>query len=411
MKKLRRPADELLLILSERLNPIIDNLTKPYQGGLRNSGIQYFADKSTGTWVDLLHAQNIIKDMDSFKNRGVQYNPALQRFQNYSPNDPHYLLKILQMYNIRGLEKGFFKSINPNISKHSSSLLTLRNHHCNFEPQAADEVLRGLNHAIELLEIFGDHEGVAMVRNVLDTYSSELGIESSVAYQKPQLSAEVQDALRQEAIKHHSGSGTVNTPDGAESKRIFSGSIKSLKDALHDNSPTPIEALQYEPWVVEVVGAPEHLERIRAAANSARVRGIIQEIVGFEGPISMDRLIRLTAYGFGIVRLTSRFTAKIKHQIYRTDEIYIDADKFVWGSLEEYENYNSFRQDLTDYMRAIIDISPKEIANAFLYAESLNTNEQELTRTVLTYFNRTRQTKAVTGQLNAAQLYLAGSEV
>lgn len=413
MTNLRRPADDLLAILSDRLYIIIDTLTKDRHSVLKDTEIKRFQEKATGTWVDLLHAQDIVQDMHKYGFDTGNYNPDLQRFARYSPKDPLYLLKILKMHNIAGLAKGFFKSISPNIPKHSLSLLTLRNHHCHFEPQTADEILRGIDHAIELLEAFGDREGADAVRDLISKYHKELEIDVEVGYQKPTLAPDVVKALATEQkateyineYQQTQQNSHINDENAGATNPTTSPSLETLDEMMKSQASGVVTALDYEPWEVEAVGIPDHLERIKAKGHATRVRGIIQEIVEAEGPISLERLTKLTAYGFGIGRVTQKMGKRIKHQISQTDEIYIDADKFVWPSKEDCETYTSFRQDPPGYMRDIKDISPREIANAYSYAESHNPHDQDLTRTVLTYFNRVRQTKAVTTQLSAAENY------
>lgn len=398
---LRRPADDLFMLLSKHLDAAISKLTRPFVNVLTNSGVQSICEKATGTWVDFLHAQDIVRTMVDLENRGISFNPEKQRFERYSTQDPHYQLKLLKMSRIGGLEPNFFKNINHTIPNLSRSLSTLRNDHCHFQNYEADQVLRAIDNAKQLLTALGDTEGAQRVDQLFTTYSTELGLSNPNEYIRPKLAPDVEKELAKEEEKAHTKEATKPASDApsptAEPK------AKQLNEMLEDAKAGIIEIEDYRPWAVEPLGEPDHLNRLRARGHASRVRGAITEIVEAEAPISLDRLIRLTAYAFGIARLNKTMRDRIKRQILATEEIYIDDNKFVWISEENYTTYTIFRTDPDGYQRDINDISPRELANAIRYYRS-NTPKPhaEEHRGVMVYFNRVRITSAVQKQIQAA---------
>ncbi|MGV3245639.1 DUF3320 domain-containing protein [Rothia sp. 11254D007CT] len=405
---LRRPADDLLALLSQRLNEVISKLTQPYSGVLKNSGVKIFEEKATGTWVDLLHAQDIVESMKAASDKKFQFDPNRQTFKRYSPADPQYQLKILKMHNAGSLQKGFFKNINSRIPDLGISLGRMRNNHCHFEEHSAEDIKRALDNARELLTALNDPQGAQQVEELFTTYATDLGLTNPADYQKPKLPPEVEAELAKEAQQAHTDEARTlqEKPQSAADKPIPKSEPRAQKlDDIIAAAGT-IDAELYEPWQVESLGQPDHLERIRARGHAARVRSVIAEITEHEAPISMDRLTRLTAYAFGIARINSTMRKRIRHQISATEELFIDDHKFVWPDTETYATYSAFRYDPEGYQRPITDISPRELANAIRYHRTTHTttpgSEDEI-RAVMTYYNRTRLTSAVQQQIHTAR--------
>lgn len=414
---LRRPADDLLVLLSDRLNAKITELTEPYSDILTQAAqvIPEIKERITGTWVDLLHAQDVADEVN--RGRANTFASALANhyFKTYAPVDPHYQLKILHMKEVKNLGINFFGNINPKIPGLSVPLYEFRNRHCHYAPHEPEDVQRAFRKAAQLLEALGDEQGKVQALTLMDRYAPTFGLESSADYTEPQLSHEVQLALAKDR--------QAAEPEAIQQKESLDLTKQNtqLNQTNHqkDTEGRTVEQFHvgaqiseqvYYPWEVEALGTPEVFESIRTARNYTKIRNAIKEIVELEGPISLERLQKLVAYSFGLAKTNVKVRRQIAHQATKVDDIFIDKFKFIWPTPEDFENYSSYRTDSAGYQRAIKDISPYELANIYRVIEGNKKNQEERDRAVLQILNRKRLTAAVQSQLALAQQVLATSK-
>lgn len=414
---LRRPADDLLVLLSDRLNAKITELTEPYTDILTRAAqiVPSIKERITGTWVDLLHAQDVADEV----NRGMAstFASALAHhyFKTYTPVDPHYQLKILHMKEIKNLGVNFFGNVNPKIPGLSIPLYEFRNRHCHFAPHEPEDVQRAFRKAAQLLEALGDDQGKVQALALMDHYTPIFGLESSTDYTEPQLSYEVQLALAKEKHAAEPEAGQLKEPLHLTEQHSQQNQTNHLKatdsgtiEQFHEGAQ--ISEQVYHPWEVEALGTPEVFESVRSARNYTKIRNAIKEIVEFEGPISLERLQRLVAYSFGLAKTSAKVRRQIAHQVTKVDDIFMDEFKFIWPTPDDFENFSSYRTDPSGYQRAIKDISPYELANIYSIIEGHKTTQEERDRAVLQILDRKRLTSATQAQLALAQQVLANSK-
>ena len=99
-----------------------------------------------------------------------------------------------------------------------------------------------------------------------------------------------------------------------------------------DASATPTigdQRIEYEPWRKVGRGDRELLDRLNVRSVQQMVEEVAGEIVDFEGPIAMDRLLGLIGNEFGMTRLHERRRKSLLRRV-RATELVVDGDGFVW---------------------------------------------------------------------------------
>jgi hypothetical protein len=95
------------------------------------------------------------------------------------------------------------------------------------------------------------------------------------------------------------------------------------------------------------------------------VRDALQEVIEFEGPIEIDRLIRLVHKRFGMDRVREGrrhlMARHIPTGIVRTE---FDGTTFLWPSHQHPDSWRGFRWIRTSNDRKFAEIAPEEVANA-----------------------------------------------
>jgi hypothetical protein len=160
----------------------------------------------------------------------------------------------------------------------------------------------------------------------------------------------------------------------------------------------------FEPWIPVVVGDVDMLDNVARKANKDRLRATATEIVEFEGPIHIDRLITLVAASFEVPRLTVKRRQKVARQV-RQLGLHLDEDLFLWPSSIDRDAWTEFRPNASTTNREFLHVSPVEIANAtrFIEKRSPALTSDELDVDTLRTFGRKRRTKAVTAHLDSAR--------
>ena len=173
-----------------------------------------------------------------------------------------------------------------------------------------------------------------------------------------------------------------------------------------DASATPTigdQRIEYEPWRKVGRGDRELLDRLNVRSVQQMVEEVAGEIVDFEGPIAMDRLLGLIGNEFGMTRLHERRRKSLMRRV-RATGLVVDGDGFVWPESIDPESWAEFRPNGPDVERAIVDVSPVEIRNAarVLLTSDPSLEGEELERKVLATFGRSRMTKVTAKHLRDA---------
>lgn len=241
------------------------------------------------------------------------------------------------------------------------------------------EAWRASDHCVRLLEALGDADGLVdatrIRHEIFEIYAREQG------------TAPVPPRVESEEIANSKPSGEVNGATGGEG--VVYG----------DEEEIP------ETWPGGLVGGREVLETIARKESKAQVHSLAEEIVDYEWPISMERLARRIAAGFGVRHLHARMNGKIERQI-RNSEVTIDDDGYVWPPDVDPDGWRGVRRP--DGERDFLEISPREIANVMrrFQAESPQIDASALEARTLQAYERTRFTKGVRRQFDLAWAHL-----
>ncbi len=251
--------------------------------------------------------------------------------------------------------------------------------------------------SLRLLTQFGDEAGLPPVTDLhkaaFEALVRESGIES---HARP--TSELDDPS---VVEPESKQETVAEPHEDEL-------VEPDQQVLERDDPETTPTIgstrpAYDPWVPVRLGDPEVLDSVARKANKDRVRAAATEIVEFEGPIHMDRLIVLIAHSFDVPRLTTKRWQKVERQV-RQLGLHLDADKFLWPSNLDPKTWTEFRPNDSDAGREFLHISPVEIANArcLIRRRSPELNLEGLDVATLRTFGRKRRTRSVTTHLARA---------
>jgi hypothetical protein len=156
------------------------------------------------------------------------------------------------------------------------------------------------------------------------------------------------------------------------------------------------------------------LDRLPAPASAQRVYAAMISAIEAEGPIALDRLIRLVAAGFGLHRVVAARHSAILAVLpggLTTDPA---ALEFVWPPSLDPLTWNGFRRTPDGAERPLEQISPREIGNAMvaLSGAAAGMTEDQLWAGTLEVFGfRRRSTGQVTRLAAALELVLAAGRL
>lgn len=184
---------------------------------------------------------------------------------------------------------------------------------------------------------------------------------------------------------------------------------ESSSDGLEDSSVEP-EAMMltttatllgnqrpgFEPWTVVPVGTVDVLDDLPKKLAKEKLRAVALEIVSFEGPIHLDRLVDLCAQSFGLYRVHESRAKKMRYQIQQAG-VLVDDDRFVWPTDMEPGGWEQFRPNDSSVTRAFEHISPVELANAgrLILSTHPELTEDDFEAKLLQTFGRKRRTAGV----------------
>lgn len=249
--------------------------------------------------------------------------------------------------------------------------------------QSADWIgaFRAADYAVRLLDHFEDREGSAQVSAIRDEALLEVVKESGFAPLSP-------------AVESLSRVVEKSSDDDGDD-----GPVEPAPEVLARDSSehTPImgaSRFRYEAWSPVVVGDYELLKELPKKKAKELVRAVATEIVEFEGPIHVDRLIQLIVASFDVSRLGEKRKAQILNQIKATG-LEIDPSKFVWPESIDSRTWNEFRPNDSVENRSFLHISPVEIRNAarFIKNRRDTISSDELKAEVLRTFGKKKLTR------------------
>jgi hypothetical protein len=177
--------------------------------------------------------------------------------------------------------------------------------------------------------------------------------------------------------------------------------------------PSPGETA-FIPWVSGVLGPKEVLDRLPAPVSVQHVYAAMISAIESEGPIQLDRLVRLVAAGFGLHRVVAARHETILAVLpagLATDPA---APEFAWPPSLDPLTWQGFRPTPDGVERSLEQVSPREIGNAMvaLCGAAAGMTEDQLWAGTLEVFGFSRRSAGQMTRLEAAlELILASGRL
>lgn len=352
-----------LQFLAERLDPIIQERLEPDLGGLE--------------WTVVL------TEMDRAKGRTPR---------NYWRTDLQSQLRILTE---RLGSLGFpFDDHLRTVSTLGGELRIMRNRWAHNDPLTNLDAVRTADFAARLLKVFSDTDGAEYCRHLHDQALLVYAEAKDLITFEADDSEPAPELIGVDDTEHVFPDDELTAPDSEDMTRTQAG----------DSTPTIGDSrFSFDPWTLVVAGDKSVLDDLPKKAAKMQVRAVAAEIAEFEGPIHIDRLIRLTARSFEMNRVSKAKSAQLRRQLKQLD-LLVDGDGFIWPSDIDPDNWDEFRPNDSSVNRPFTDISPVEIANAYrsIATRRPDLDDDDLDSAVLRTFGRKRKTRECVAHLNKA---------
>lgn len=273
------------------------------------------------------------------------------------------------------------------VSTLASELRIVRNAEKHYDDVTAMDAWRAHDTCVRLLTRLDDSEGA----------------DCAATHREEAIAAVVAESGTFSSTEEAAGRFTSSLSEDAEPTEgeLVEPSSEVLVRTQDVDTPTIGDARAvFEPWQVVVVGAPEMLDHVARRANKDKLRATATEIVEFEGPIHLQRLIQLVTASFAVPRLTMKRWNKVERQV-RQLGLHLDGDWFLWPSDLDPAGWTEFRPNDSTANRDFLHISPVEVANArrFLAEGAGDLTKDQLDAATLQTFGRKRRTKAFAAHL------------
>lgn len=156
---------------------------------------------------------------------------------------------------------------------------------------------------------------------------------------------------------------------------------------------------EFVPWPVRSAGTVEVLDRL--PATGPRVADVVAEVVAAEGPVHVDRLVRLVAGAFGLTRVVEARRVAILAQV---GGPLLVEDDVVWPEGSRPGEWSGYRRTPEGVERPFEHVPAWEVVNAMVAAVrgAAGMAVGELRREVLAVFGGRRVTASAAERLDAA---------
>jgi hypothetical protein len=156
----------------------------------------------------------------------------------------------------------------------------------------------------------------------------------------------------------------------------------------------------FKPWIPKKAGDKAVLDELPAAKSARKVRSVLTAGVKAEGPIHVDRLLKLTAAAFGLNRVAESRKEALLSVLPPSA---VDGE-YLWPEGVDPVTWTEFRRQASSTDRPIDHVPPVEIGNAMaaLCKASFGMRRDELLTAAAAVFGYKRRTPNVTPALEAA---------
>ena len=272
------------------------------------------------------------------------------------------------------------------VSATAQQLRALRNrwaHHDSFDSW---DVVRAYGSVYQLLSVLEDTDGALRAQEKMNRVQLGYALGDSIG--------DLQSLGTPVAAPDPALKGEPETPEVDDA--VEPSEVVMVRAGGEETPLVGATRLRYVPWQVTEGRSRETLDELSVPKHRELVQSVVEEIVDFEGPISLERLISLVGAEFGFLRVRGSRRYDIERQV-RKAQVQVDRDGFVWPSQLDPESWEEFRPSGSEVVRDFVDVSPVEIRNAadFILERKPWLAGENLHREVLQTFGRSRLTPQV----------------
>ncbi|HWI96191.1 MAG TPA: DUF4011 domain-containing protein [Solirubrobacterales bacterium] len=174
-------------------------------------------------------------------------------------------------------------------------------------------------------------------------------------------------------------------------------------DGVHLSPLTAAPFVPFEPREVGTRGEIDqlpHSERVQAS-----VRATLQEVAEHEGPIQIDRLVRLTLNCFGFNRVAGDRGEALAPFVPKERCVSSSMGTYVWPNEVDAASWRGYRTTQQSGDRAFTEVCPDEVGNAMLHVLTVSPaplDDEELYRRAMTALGYRRLTDGIRVRLSDA---------
>jgi hypothetical protein len=156
----------------------------------------------------------------------------------------------------------------------------------------------------------------------------------------------------------------------------------------------------FKPWTPKTAGEKDVLDGLPAGASARAVRRVLNAGIRAEGPIHVDRLVKVAAAAFGVTRLTD---ARKAAMLATLPPSAVDGE-WLWPDALDRSSWTTFRRQASSSDRPLEHVPAEEIGNAMaaMCRASAGMQRDELLTQAAAVFGYKRRTPALTPLLEAA---------
>ena len=177
------------------------------------------------------------------------------------------------------------------------------------------------------------------------------------------------------------GAVVVDAADVAHSSLGSAPSIPRAADDA-DGEPAPVLAPEGEsrrepidagtrafvPAHCDVVGERDVLDALPGRAAASVVRAQLLDVIDVEGPVAIERLVRIVARRFDLSTVRASRAAEIARLVPRAQVRRSKLGVFAWPTEIDPDSWTGFRRADVEGTRGLDEIAPQEIRNAMVAA-------------------------------------------
>ncbi|MGO1287036.1 MAG: DUF4011 domain-containing protein [Cellulosimicrobium funkei] len=175
-------------------------------------------------------------------------------------------------------------------------------------------------------------------------------------------------------------------------------------------APTPVdveastgETGSFIPAHTDVVGSRDVLDALPDRAAAVVVRAQVMDVISVEGPVAVDRLVRVVGRRFGLTAVRASRAVDIEKLIPRSQIRKSPLGAFVWPTGMDPDQWTGYRTPDVNASRRFDEIAPEEILNAMRLVVDSDPalGDEETLRRTATVFGVSRVSAGARARLEA----------